>query len=283
MSNPSTALTVVDRTTGEVLQDNVFDFASYLSTVRSADAIKRQQMLSAAYDSACAALIGPNDIQKEGGREFKRKSAWRKLARHFGISVATSLESVRVERSEGGFTAYAVANAVAPWGQSWTDVGACGSDEATGKRVITVADAVATAMTRAANRAVSNLIAMGEVSAEEVQRNRQTERAEVPAEITRDTVWPFGKMKGKAIRELTNKFLAWAAEGGRKFGNPDETARWQKAIRDEIDARAMNQDEQRQEEHPAASTASHSAGVAPEDDFEQFPGALEDEDDDLPF
>src|SRR5688500_11199014 len=103
----------------------------------------------AAYDAAVAALIGPNDVQEEKGRTFKKKSAWRKLARHFGISVACSLDSVKVERHELGFTAYAVANAVAPWGQSWTDVGACSSDEAVGRRVITEADAVATAMTRA--------------------------------------------------------------------------------------------------------------------------------------
>lgn len=141
--------------------------------------IAQQQALSAAYDEACHALIGPNDVQQDKGRTFKKKSAWRKLARHFGISVHCDLDSVRIERHAGGFIVYAVAEAIAPWRQSWTDVGACASDEETGKRVITEADAVGTAMTRASNRAISNLIAMGEVSAEEVGRQRVDTRRSV--------------------------------------------------------------------------------------------------------
>jgi hypothetical protein len=68
------------------------------------------------------------------------------------------------------FVATVTARAVAPWGQRYEEVGACSTGEAVGRRVITVADAIATASTRASNRAISNLIAMGEVSAEEIQQ-----------------------------------------------------------------------------------------------------------------
>ncbi len=202
------------------------DMADYLATVNGSKALAQQKQLSAAYDAACVALIGPNDVQKDGGREFKKKSAWRKLARHFGISVAASLDSVRVDTgSEGitkGFTAYAVATASAPWGQSWSDVGACGSDEATGRRTITVADAVATAMTRASNRAVSNLIAMGEVSAEEVgARKAYDNESRRPSQdkAAEDKVFPFGKHKGTRLGDMSNAdletWLKWCREKGK--------------------------------------------------------------------
>lgn len=192
-----------------------YDMADYLATVNGTNALNQQKQLSAAYDAACAALIGPNDVQKDGGREFKKKSAWRKLARHFGISVAASLDSVRVDTTPDGFTAYAVATASAPWGQSWSDVGACGSDEATGRRTITVADAIATAMTRASNRAVSNLIAMGEVSAEEIGQ-RSARPSGGSARTAEDKVMPFGKTKGVRLGEHTTEQLQQTAKWCRE-------------------------------------------------------------------
>jgi hypothetical protein len=152
--------------TGEVLGVTAFSMPDYLASVSTPGALKIQQQLATAYDQACLSLIGPNDVQQEGNRSFKKKSAWRKLARHFSIST----EVVRVEREmiDGVFLATAVVRARGPWGQSAESIGACGQDEATGRRTITLADAMATAETRATNRAVSNLIAMGEVSAEEM-------------------------------------------------------------------------------------------------------------------
>ncbi len=192
-----------------------FALSDYLATLDSPAALAQQQKLAAAYDHACNALIGPNDVQQEGNRSFKKKSAWRKLARHFRISVAAALDSVRVEYTADGFTAFAVATASAPWGQSWSDVGACGSDEATGRRTITVADAIATAMTRAANRAVSNLIAMGEVSAEEIG-NRAPRQSGSRSKADADKVWPFGEKKGTRLGDFAteelNNMLAWCRE-----------------------------------------------------------------------
>ena len=156
----STAIATVNREMGEVTTVVPYDAPRYLASLN----VGQQQALSAAYDTACAALIGPNDVQHEGGRTFKKKSAWRKIARHFGIS--TAVRTVQKEWLGDVFIATVTVTASAPWGQSSDAVGACADDEATGRRVITIADAIATAETRATNRAISNLVAMGEVSAE---------------------------------------------------------------------------------------------------------------------
>lgn len=214
MSATSTALAIVEPTKVEVMND-------YLAALESPAALAHQQKLAALYDHACKSLIGPNDVQKDGNREFKKKSAWRKLARHFRISVGAALESVRVETTPDGFTAFAVATASAPWGQSWTDVGACGSDEATGRRTITVADAIATAMTRASNRAVSNLIAMGEVSAEEVGQRKAYDTDSRPGGVKNDVdkLMPFGRNKGKRLGDIDTadleSTLKWCRENGK--------------------------------------------------------------------
>lgn len=216
----------VDTATGEVVALPVkYDPREYLASLSKNDGLVVQKQLAAAYDAACAALIGPNDVQKAEGREFKKKSAWRKLARYFNISV----EIVKVERDLLGdvFLSTVTARAVAPWGQSYEEVGACGTDEATGRRTISVADAIATASTRASNRAVSNLIAMGEVSAEEIGDRKsygneaRPERAKgpgtpAPAGGSSAFLMPFGKTKGTPLDKMDPADLRgardWAAD-----------------------------------------------------------------------
>lgn len=237
----STALATrdrVDTATGEVLPAP-FNHADYLASISTRGALDMQNKLAAAYDAAVGALIGPNDVQVEGGRSFKKKSAWRKLARHFGISC----DVVRIEKDwspNGDFVATVVARAVAPWGQHYEEVGACSTDEATGRRVITVADAIATASTRASNRAVSNLIAMGEVSAEEIG-DRGERPAPRQATGNGGRRMPFGKTKGKLLSELTVAELQsardWCSDSDEK------RAKFADLIADllmELDARAVS-------------------------------------------
>jgi hypothetical protein len=209
-----------------------FDPTAYLASL-DATALKRQQALSAAYDNACRALIGPNDVQKEGAREFKKKSAWRKLARYFGISTAVTERGTEVQ-PDGVFFASVVVRASAPWGQFAEAVGACGTDEEVGQRKISRADALATAETRATNRAVSNLIAMGEVSAEEIgDRKAYPARQSAPRGAASqasagEPVMPFGKTKGTPLSKMATDDLEgarrWAMEKG-KFAEFQEQAR----------------------------------------------------------
>lgn len=201
---------LVQQGTGEVVGAvEVFHMQDYLTSISAPQSFQHQQKLAAAYDAACNALIGPNDVQKDGARTFKKKSAWRKLARHFGIS--TTVVSVDQRTVGEHYVATVTVRASAPWGQSAEAAGACGGDEATGRRTITIADAIATAETRATNRAVSNLIAMGETSAEEMDKR--------PAKSPVDMLMPIGKQKGIRLGDIQTEDLAsvvaWCMEKGK--------------------------------------------------------------------
>lgn len=226
-----TGTAMVARETGEVMEVKHFDVGSYLDSISTPAALAIQQRMAGAYDAACRALIGPNDVQKESGREFKKKSAWRKLQRHFNIS--TEVRTVHKEWSrvtigavEGNdvFVATVTVRAVAPWGQSAEAVGACGQDEESGRRKITIADAIATAETRATNRAVSNLIAMGEVSAEEIG-DRAPMGSRAP-KADADKVMPIGKQKGKALGSVATEDL----EGTREWCREKGAEKWASLI-----------------------------------------------------
>jgi hypothetical protein len=189
---------------------------SYLAVLEDPEALELQQRLAAAYDKACAALIGENDVQKEGKREFKKKSAWRKLGRYFGVST----EVVKIEREFVGevFVATVTVRGTAAWGQVTEAIGSCGTDEATGRREISIADAIATAETRATNRATSNLIAMGEVSAEEVRQDgsgRGPAERRLSLEEANALTWPWkepAKYKGKTLGEVSTDMLLRMSE-----------------------------------------------------------------------
>lgn len=229
--------------------ENMKDF---LARVSSEEGFNEQKQLAAAYDRACASLIGDNDVQIEGERTFKKKSAWRKLGRHFQLStfvVSSKIDyvsNVEVDEDRLILVATCVVRAAAVWGQSSEAIGACGTDEESGQRVITIADALATAETRATNRAISNLIAMGEVSAEEIRTadgspksNAPPQRKVRPAE---ELKMPFGPSKGKLLGELETKdlegALRWAEDKSEEKGSP-QFADFQKAAREVIDKKKL--------------------------------------------
>lgn len=252
---------MVDRSTGEVVETREFNMNAYLSGITSAASFDHQQKLAAAYDATVKSLIGPNDVQQEGNRTFKKKSAWMKLARHFGIStrVVSTKESIAVNGVD--FLAVVTVEAVAPWGQSAEAVGACCQDEATGRRVITVADAIATAQTRATNRAVSNLIAMGEVSAEEMSKGNGNGRAAAPSNVPpAEFLLPFGRSKGTKLGEMDRKDLQGAYDWACDKGKFEEFQKAGKAV-----------------------LSGESSLEQFSEDSSGFPPALEDADDDLPF
>jgi hypothetical protein len=144
------------------------------------------------YHELCAALLDDSNYQNIGGRRFRKKSAWRKLATAFNVSV-TVIER-HYERDEAGriVRAEVVSRAAAPNGRTVDGLGLCDRFErccvlgctkggrhhhcpAADDRPCRVAhfsnaehDIPTTAMTRATNRACADLFGMGEVSAEEV-------------------------------------------------------------------------------------------------------------------
>lgn len=123
-----------------------------------------------AYQALLPKLLKPEDWQKAGRDEFVKKSGWRKIARAFNLSVFKI--SSGIERDEDGvpLRASAVYRAMAPNGQIQDGDGYCSAGESrfsTNKAKLEH-DMAATATTRAKNRAISDLVGMGEVSAEEV-------------------------------------------------------------------------------------------------------------------
>lgn len=207
------------------------------------DQVQHQQRLAEAYDQACRALLGPNDVQEADGREFKKKSAWRKLQRRFAISTkVVSAETWWVEDEDEirQCVSRVVVRATAPWGQYAEAVGKCSTrerrfywEDSAGNlrpndkaRMKADHDCESTAQTRASNRAISDLIAAGEVSAEEIEggdvyegSHRQRRSGgesngdrDVPV---LDRTLPRGKYKDKTWGELVEEdrgYVHWALE-----------------------------------------------------------------------
>ena len=143
------------------------------------------------YQAVTEALLTDDDHQQIGRKRHPKKSAWRKLSTAFGVSC--ELQDRYIERDERGHTLSAefTYRAIAPngrhmdgWGscdikekcciqpcpkQSWESHTCCDAD-CSGAIHFSHPnhDIPATAETRAKNRAISDLIGKGEVSAEEI-------------------------------------------------------------------------------------------------------------------
>lgn len=148
------------------------------------------------YQELTRRLLNDTDYQKIGQGQFKKKSAWRKYAKAFNISDHVTHEEivrdatgfpifarVRVEayheatgrRSEADHECH-VTERCCPNAQGafcrmadWKNHTCC-TETCTGKVHFShPGDLPATALTRAKNRAISDLIGAGEVSAEEME------------------------------------------------------------------------------------------------------------------
>lgn len=125
-----------------------------------------------AYQQLLPRLLVESDYQAaEAGKKFVKKSGWRKIATAFDLDV--QIVGEQVERDGDGriLRAKTTARATAPSGRSMDGDGYCTVDEFTGRRAANPKlenDLRGTAATRAKNRAISDLVGMGEVSAEEV-------------------------------------------------------------------------------------------------------------------
>jgi hypothetical protein len=134
-----------------------------LSAAPVADVVALQR----AYLELSTALLDESDYQRIGGKRYKTKSAWRKLAAAFNVSdeivdkvYDRDLETGRIIRAEF------VVRALAPNGRSAVGVGLASIFERHFNNP--EHDLPATAHTRAKNRAFSDLFGLGEVSAEEM-------------------------------------------------------------------------------------------------------------------
>lgn len=225
--------------------------------VRPAGTVEQIEQAFHDYQSLCARLLDASDFQRIGTKDFRKKSAWRKLAVAFGVSC--EIVSRTYDRDDAGriLRAEVVMRAVAPNGRSMEGIGICDvrekcCDPATCKTPTTWADSgkfrhahcdagcpgtvhfssaehdiPATAMTRATNRACSDLFGMGEVSAEEINdRDRAEREAEVGVlDRARSTI--SARIKGFGAE----KVKAWVAEQGL----PEKVGQWSMADIERVD------------------------------------------------
>jgi hypothetical protein len=119
----------------------------------------------ALFEALKAKLLSNEDYQAIAGKRFITRSGFRKIAVYFGISDRIVKEE-RADRDDGSFSWHIEVEAYAPNGRCCVGVGACDSRERNFAHL--EHDVYATAHTRAKSRAISDLVAGGAVSAEEV-------------------------------------------------------------------------------------------------------------------
>ena len=131
-------------------------------------AVSAQQAIAAwnEFQDLKRAILQPSDLQKISGKDFMKKSAWRKFATFFNLNDKI-VEEAQTPHSDGnGWTWKIKVECMAPNGRITEGVGMCSTSERNFAHV--EHDTYATAHTRAKNRAISDMVAAGEVSAEEV-------------------------------------------------------------------------------------------------------------------
>ena len=129
------------------------------------------QGMMTAYQELTRSLLGPEDMQRVDDKEFVKRSGFQKLSAAYGVSteILMSTTETVVRGDETVLVSRVVARAVHPSGRHADGDGVCASNEKRFRKGDQRMEhnLQATATTRAVNRAVSNLIAFGSISAEE--------------------------------------------------------------------------------------------------------------------
>ena len=166
--------------------------------------VQQTKMAITQYQDGLKSLLDPDDVQsfvdRRGGKHaFVKRSGWRKIALWCDLSIEN--RSIDLDRDPGGkpLRARVVARATAPSGRFAEGEGGCDlTEHAVSKPEH---DLLAIAATRAVNRAVSNLVGLGAVSAEEMDGGAPM----AAATDTTDPAHPFGP---DAALELRSQALA---------------------------------------------------------------------------
>ena len=130
----------------------------------------------AAFEAMKARLLVDDDYQAIAGKRYIKRSGFRKIAVYFGLSDRI-LEQERIDREDKSFTWRFVVEVRAPNGRTSVGAGMCDSNER--KFAHLEHDVLATAHTRAKSRAISDIVAGGAVSAEEMEATLEEKPAQV--------------------------------------------------------------------------------------------------------
>lgn len=133
-----------------------------------------------AYQELCKGILDDSDYQKiivkekdENGnyvsveRSFKKKTAWQKLSRAFNVDTRIVEKEFLRTKTGAIKEAYYCVRASLPNGRSVESDALCSRSEK-GRNKVSDHTIIATAKTRATNRAISELIGAGEVSSDEM-------------------------------------------------------------------------------------------------------------------
>ena len=170
------------------------------------------------YQRLTTLLLNESDYQSIGKKRFKKKSAWRKYAKAFNITDRVTFEEVH--RAEDGFPLWArirvearatngrcaeadhechtnerccpASSGMKCGKATWKNHDCCLPNCSGRMHWSHPGDIPATALTRAKNRAISDLIGAGEVSAEEVIGQKPTEEPQDAGEGERASNGPGG-------------------------------------------------------------------------------------------
>lgn len=128
------------------------------------EALREYQKMQQGLDEAM-----PDAIIAIQGRQFRRKQYWRAVATGFNLDCRMVSEQRTTDGDDWGYVV--TYRATAPNGRQADGDGACYASEKRGRGQATVHNVRSHAHTRAFNRAVSNLVGFGEVSAEEAEKD----------------------------------------------------------------------------------------------------------------
>jgi len=137
--------------------------SSALAPMPMGDNFRRYRALQTDIDKAM-----PDCIIKISGREFRKKNYWRAVGVAFSLKVECVSEGRITQGEDWGYKA--MYRATAKNGMSADGDGICMASEKA-ERQRSEHNVRSHCHTRAYNRAISNLVGFGEVSAEEVERD----------------------------------------------------------------------------------------------------------------
>ena len=170
-------------------------------------------------------VLDANDVVTINGKQYIKRSGWRKIAMAFNIS--TEVVKIQREKIDNAYVVEVIARARTPMGRISEEAAVCDTTEfERGNLQGTLHNIETKAVTRAINRAISNLVGGGEVSAEEIikgpdevvrereikEEPQQKEQQKDPPITTRQINYINDLMKDKDVQELVNKML-----NGRKL------------------------------------------------------------------
>ncbi|MBQ2832411.1 hypothetical protein [Methanobrevibacter sp.] len=189
MDNESGELVAVEESTAAIIPGQTEQFD--LVDIEGAAAYMNN------YQEAIKALLTPEDYQTIANKDFKKKSAWRKLATAFRISDEIVNEQLEYDDVNQIIRARYRVRCTLPNRRSAEGVGVCSIFDkirykASGKNPADTEtpshfelrgrfsnaehDVPSTAHSRAKNRAIADLIGAGEVSAEEMEEPKKVQR-----------------------------------------------------------------------------------------------------------